>query len=228
MKRVHRRASGAHPARSGEQAGVDPRGLQAPQHPEKTFFRWRNKFGGMDVAEAKRPKELESENISSSACWPSNCWSSRGLKEFSGKMTSPKSGRRAAVRALTCRGISKTPGLPDSGAEPSGEQLRAAPAWQDQALETRLMEASQDVPRFRLPPHGGLAGCGRSPGASFWRSLGLHQPRKRPRRRRSGCDMRLPGAVRPNSVWSYDFVHDQFVDGRVLKMRAGRAHPGVP
>ena len=36
--------------------------------------------------------------------------------------------------------------------------------------------------------------------------------------RRSGCDMRLPGAVRPNSVWSYDFVHDQFVDGRVLKM----------
>ncbi|MBB3196873.1 hypothetical protein FHS28_004298 [Roseateles terrae] len=30
--------------------------------------------------------------------------------------------------------------------------------------------------------------------------------------------MRLPGAVRPNSVWSYDFVHDQFVDGRVLKM----------
>ncbi|MBB3192850.1 hypothetical protein FHS28_000215 [Roseateles terrae] len=52
----------------------------------------------------------------------------------------------------------------------------------------------------------------------LWRSPGLHQPRKRPRRRRSGCEMRLPGAVRPNSVWSYDFVHDQFVDGRVLKM----------
>ena len=33
-------------------------------------------------------------------------------------------------------------------------------------------------------------------------SLGV----KRPRRRRSGCDMRQPTTVRPNSVWSYDFV----------------------
>ena len=31
-------------------------------------------------------------------------------------------------------------------------------------------------------------------------------------------DIRLPGAVRPNAVWSYDFVHDQMVDGRALKM----------
>ena len=31
-------------------------------------------------------------------------------------------------------------------------------------------------------------------------------------------DIRLPGAVRPNAVWSYDFVHDQLVDGRVLKL----------
>lgn len=48
----------------------------------------------------------------------------------------------------------------------------------------------------------------------LWRSLGPHQPRKLPRRLRSGCDMRLPGAVRPNSVWSYDFVHEQFVNSR--------------
>jgi len=25
--------------------------------------------------------------------------------------------------------------------------------------------------------------------------------------------------ARPNSVWHYDFVHDQLVDGRVLKMQ---------
>ncbi|KVG57616.1 transposase [Burkholderia ubonensis] len=29
---------------------------------EQTFYRWRNKFGGMDVADARRLKELESEN----------------------------------------------------------------------------------------------------------------------------------------------------------------------
>ena len=29
---------------------------------EQTFFRWRNKFGGLDVSDARRLKELESEN----------------------------------------------------------------------------------------------------------------------------------------------------------------------
>ncbi len=29
---------------------------------EQTLYRWRNKYGGMDVAEARRLKELESEN----------------------------------------------------------------------------------------------------------------------------------------------------------------------
>lgn len=29
---------------------------------EQTFFRWRNKFGGMTVSEARRLKELEAEN----------------------------------------------------------------------------------------------------------------------------------------------------------------------
>ena len=29
---------------------------------EQTFYRWRSKFGGMDVSEIRRLKELESEN----------------------------------------------------------------------------------------------------------------------------------------------------------------------
>ncbi len=29
---------------------------------EQTFFRWRNKFGGMDVPDARRLKDLEAEN----------------------------------------------------------------------------------------------------------------------------------------------------------------------
>jgi putative transposase len=29
---------------------------------EQTFFRWRNRFGGMDVPDARRLKDLESEN----------------------------------------------------------------------------------------------------------------------------------------------------------------------
>lgn len=29
---------------------------------EQTFYRWRNKYGGMEVAEIKRLRELEKEN----------------------------------------------------------------------------------------------------------------------------------------------------------------------
>jgi len=29
---------------------------------EQTFYRWRNKFGGMEISEAKRLKGLEKEN----------------------------------------------------------------------------------------------------------------------------------------------------------------------
>ena len=29
---------------------------------EQTFYRWRNKYGGMQISEAKRLKELETEN----------------------------------------------------------------------------------------------------------------------------------------------------------------------
>ena len=40
--------------------------LSYPQHhniSEQTFFRRRNKFGGMDVPDARRLKDLESENV---------------------------------------------------------------------------------------------------------------------------------------------------------------------
>lgn len=30
---------------------------------DATFYKWRSKFGGMDVADAKRLRELESENV---------------------------------------------------------------------------------------------------------------------------------------------------------------------
>lgn len=52
---------------------------------EQTFFRWRNKFGGMDVAEAKRLKELESENAKLKRMLAEQLLVIEGLKEFTGK-----------------------------------------------------------------------------------------------------------------------------------------------
>ena len=88
----------------------------------------------------------------------------------------------------------------------------------DQRLAERLLGASPQVPRFGDRRLAAWLDVGEARVRRLWRSLGLNIPRRRPRRRRSGCDIRLPDAVRPNAVWSYDFVHDQMVDGRTLKL----------
>jgi len=50
---------------------------------EQTFFGWRNKFGGMDVA--RRLKELESENAKLKRMLAEQLLVIEGLKEFTGK-----------------------------------------------------------------------------------------------------------------------------------------------
>ncbi|AFQ46706.1 transposase B [Burkholderia cepacia GG4] len=104
------------------------------------------------------------------------------------------------------------------------ELSRRMPAYKpkqpekDRLLGEQLIAASQEVPRFGYRRISAWLSLGESRVRRLWRNLKLSIPRRRPRRRRCGSDIRLPGATRPNSVWSYDFVHDQLVDGRVLKM----------
>lgn len=132
-------------------------------------------------------------------------------------MTSP-SGRRAALVALTRRGLSQRKACRYLclSRRVAGYALRQPAA--DQILAERLLAASPQVPRFGYRRMAAWLGVGEARVRRLWRSLGLNIPRRRPRRRRSGSDIRLPGAVRPNAVWSYDFVHDQMVDGRSLKL----------
>jgi len=52
---------------------------------EQTFFRWRNTYGGMDIAEARRWKELESENAKLKRLVGEQALVIDGLKEFSRK-----------------------------------------------------------------------------------------------------------------------------------------------
>ena len=52
---------------------------------EQTFFRWRNKFGGMEVPDAQRLKTLESENARLKRLIAEQLLVIDGLKEFSTK-----------------------------------------------------------------------------------------------------------------------------------------------
>ena len=53
----------------------------------------------------------------------------------------------------------------------------------------------------------------------LWKSAGLALPRKRPRRRWKGPAVELPPrALKPNHVWTYDFLFDRTDAGQVLKI----------
>ena len=52
-----------------------------------TFYKWKDRFGGMDVVEARKQKALEEENgrlkrLLADACW--TMWRSRTCREKSG------------------------------------------------------------------------------------------------------------------------------------------------
>jgi putative transposase len=52
---------------------------------EQTFFRWRRRFGGLDVSDARKLKSLEAENTKLKKILAEQMLVIEGLKEFSGK-----------------------------------------------------------------------------------------------------------------------------------------------
>ncbi|MGT0191455.1 IS3 family transposase [Burkholderia pyrrocinia] len=185
---------------------------------EQTFYRWRNKFGGMDVADARRLKELESENDRLKRLIAEQMLVIDGLKEFSPKKMSTPTGQREALEVLTRRGLSQRKACCYLGLSRRVATYTLKQPEKDRSLGERLIAAAQEVPRFGYRRMSAWLALGESRVRRMWRALQLNIPRRRPRRRRCGNDIRLPGATQPNSVWSYDFVHDQLVDGRALKM----------
>lgn len=72
--------------REAEASGVQIREFCRKQNiTEQTFFRWRNKYGGMDVSDARRLKDLESENAKLKRLVAEQLLVIDGLKEFAGK-----------------------------------------------------------------------------------------------------------------------------------------------
>jgi len=72
---------------------------------EQTFFRWRNKFGGMDVPDARRLKDLEAENAKLKRMVAEQLLVIDGMKEIVRKKMTIPTERREAIDVLVRRGI---------------------------------------------------------------------------------------------------------------------------
>lgn len=70
--------------REAEAPGVQVRTIVRRHNiTETTFFRWRNKYGGMDVSDARKLKVLEAENAKLKKIVAEQLLAIESLKEFS-------------------------------------------------------------------------------------------------------------------------------------------------
>jgi len=70
--------------REAERPGTEIRAvIRRHSISEQTFYRWRNKYGGMDVSDARRLKSLEAENARLKRIVADQTLAIDALKEFS-------------------------------------------------------------------------------------------------------------------------------------------------
>ena len=132
-------------------------------------------------------------------------------------MSTP-AGRRRALAELTRRGVSQRAACRYLGWSRRVAHYRLRQPAKDRELGKRLMSTAQAYPRFGYRRSAAWLDEGLSRVRRLWRQLGLNLPRRRPRRRRCGTDMRVLGATQANSVWSYDFVHDRLATQRTIRL----------
>lgn len=126
--------------------------------------------------------------------------------------------RREALGILTDKGLSQRSACRIAGVSRRIANYEVRQPVKDRALATRIIEASSCHPRFGYRRIAVMTGQSMGRVWRLWNQLELSLPRRRPRKRRCGTDIRLPGATEPNSVWSYDFVHDRLANGQILKL----------
>ena len=129
--------------------------------------------------------------------------------------------RREGVHLLKARGVSERRGC--SLCEIGRSSFRYLAVERDESeLISRLLKIARRRKRFgyrrahALLVREGLV-VNHKRIERLWRILGLTLPKRRPRKKRKARGGVPLKAVRPNHVWTYDFVFDTTQDGRKLK-----------
>jgi len=189
---------------------------------EQTFYRWRNKHGGMDVAEDRRVKELEREDAELKNLVGELSLDNRMLEDVLEKMLSLAAKRHAAESLERTHRVSERRVCNVLSLHRSTK--RRQPGGQD-LLErlSRVHALSEQYPRMGYRKVYDLLKAdgwpvNRETVRLIRKREGLQVVKKQRKRRPSGVSTMTPTrAEYPNPVWSYDFVHDENSDRRRLR-----------
>ncbi|ELY7133697.1 IS3 family transposase [Pseudomonas aeruginosa] len=188
-----------------------------------SFYSWRAKYGGMEAEDAKRLKELESENNRLKRLLAEAHLDIEALKiGFGGKTLAPQRKREAVRRMLELTTLSerracRLAGLSRDAFRHPPEQTPAT-----QALSARIIELAQVRRRFGyrrlhdlLRPE--YPTVNHKKVYRLYREANLVVRRRKKARRPPSERQPLSSATAPNAVWSMDFVSDALANGRRLK-----------
>ncbi|WP_373271099.1 IS3 family transposase [Hydrogenophaga sp. IBVHS1] len=190
---------------------------------DATFYKWRAKFGGMQVSEAQRLRELESENAKLKRLLAEAHLDMHALKSvLGGKALAPQARREAVGRMVSEHHLSERRACRLVGL--SRDSYRHPPTA-DQAtldLHEKIVEIAHVRRRFGyrrihdlLRPQ--FPGVNHKRVYRLYRQANLAVRRRKKSKRPINERVPLQLARTVNEVWSMDFVSDSLSGGRRLK-----------
>jgi putative transposase len=187
------------------------------------FYKWRAKYGGMEVSEAKRLKALEDENAKLKRLLADAMLDVSTLKEMLGKkLLTPGSRRKAVTWAIDQKGYSQRRACGLAGIDPRVYRYR--PRRSDDAeLRARLKQLADERRRFGyrrlhvLLSREGLA-LNRKKLDRLYREERLTVRRRGGRKRVLGTRAPMVVPQGPNQRWSLDFAADTLACGRRFRI----------
>ncbi len=189
---------------------------------EATLYNWKAKYGGMDVTEAKRLRQLEDENAKLKKLWPSRCWTPPRSASSCQKNGRPAAKREGVAHLQAVMGLSERRACSTVNADRKMIRYRSCRP-PDTELRTHLRDLAPERKRFGyrrlfvlLRQEGEPSGINRI--YRLYREEGLTVRKRRARRRAVGSRLPILVESKPNARWSVDFVHDQFACSRQFRI----------
>ncbi|WP_256124437.1 IS3 family transposase, partial [Endobacter medicaginis] len=190
-----------------------------------TFYKWKAKFGGLDVSDVRRLKGLEDENGRLKRMLADAMLDNAALKDLLGKKMVTPAARREAVAYLAeafdmserraCRGV----GVDRTSVRYQGSRP------DDAVLRGRLKELAAERRRFGyrrlhvlLRREGHVVNRKRV--QRLYREEKLTVRRRGGRKRAMGTRRPIETPIMANQRWSLDFLSDQLTDGRRFRIFA--------
>ncbi|MFN3314854.1 MAG: IS3 family transposase [Hyphomonas sp.] len=187
-----------------------------------TFYKWKAKFGGMDVSDARKLKTLEAENARLKKLLADSMLDVSILKDLPGKeLTTPQAKRAAALEVIETYDISQRRACRLVSVDPKTVRREVVP--DNTEARSRMREIAAARRRFGYRRIGlmlereGIV-MNHKKLRRLYRDEGLSVKRRRGRKRATGSREPLPAPDAPSRRWSLDFVSDVFGVGRRFRM----------